>query len=986
MNSDLGDNISKFISDLLADQDSGVIGGYCEDGFPLFYANEKMAHMLGYDNVDELAAGIEGMVANTIHPDDMAHVVSDLGTEYYPGLAYKTMYRMPKKDGSWFWTVDRGKVIETEDGRLAILNVCTNLSAFIEERDKLVQQIEQVYCEKIQKQQEYEKVNQEQFRVIEALSTDYTCLFLIDPVTDKIRLYRETNAAIGREAILKLTALGSYTQFVDAYVKTYVAPDDRERMRQQTCLAAVQANADFDHMYKVGYCLQYPGYSSYFEANFAKTEDAANNVVYVLAYRNVNDEVQQQLAEAKVREQNQEIIEGLGSEYYSVLLVDCESDKVSYHRAAGDDGPDIADSFVKFADSWSQGLEYYADEFVAQHNVAEFREKLSLEYLQEHSKDYSFIYEKIKNGQSMFLEARVAFVQGGSGNIAVVGTRNVDELIRRERMQEKALQEAVSNLQTEQKLMNMRVRTMSEGIHGGFKRGQRDKLFTINYVSKQLAEMLGYSSPMEMIRAGGGNMAGLVDIDEVRPQLPEADRMVDKGEMFTMTYKARCKDGSWKTVEEKGRLITNLDGSQEFWSFITDKDELTKKAEALAAAQKANAALEKAQQDLQIAREKADAASEAKSTFLFNMSHDIRTPMNAILGYTELLGRNFGDAEKCLDYIEKIKSSGNFLLSLINNVLEMARIESGKSVLDEVPVESESVAQDVIGIYSDIICKKNITFNNHLDFKEKYLYCDTVKLKEIFLNILSNAYKYTPEGGTITITCRELPCDRDGYVYVETSVADTGIGMSEEFQKVLFEAFVREHNSEGNTIEGTGLGMPIVKRLVELMEGSIHVESKLGQGSTFTVTIPHRIADKSMAEPEQTKAKIDTSRFAGKRILLAEDNDLNAEIAMELLHWYDLEVDRAADGIECVDMLQKAEPGYYDLILMDIQMPNMNGYKATHAIRHMECPKRASIPIVAMTANAFAQDKQDALDAGMNDHLAKPIVIESFMAMLDKYL
>ena len=410
MNSDLGDNISKFISDLLADQDSGVIGGYCEDGFPLFYANEKMAHMLGYDNVDELAAGIEGMVANTIHPDDMAHVVSDLGTEYYPGLAYKTMYRMPKKDGSWFWTVDRGKVIETEDGRLAILNVCTNLSAFIEERDKLVQQIEQVYCEKIQKQQEYEKVNQEQFRVIEALSTDYTCLFLIDPVTDKIRLYRETNAAIGREAILKLTALGSYTQFVDAYVKTYVAPDDRERMRQQTCLAAVQANADFDHMYKVGYCLQYPGYSSYFEANFAKTEDAANNVVYVLAYRNVNDEVQQQLAEAKVREQNQEIIEGLGSEYYSVLLVDCESDKVSYHRAAGDDGPDIADSFVKFADSWSQGLEYYADEFVAQHNVAEFREKLSLEYLQEHSKDYSFIYEKIKNGQSMFLEARVAAV------------------------------------------------------------------------------------------------------------------------------------------------------------------------------------------------------------------------------------------------------------------------------------------------------------------------------------------------------------------------------------------------------------------------------------------------------------------------------------------------------------------------------------------------------------------------------------------------
>lgn len=384
---------------------------------------------------------------------------------------------------------------------------------------------------------------------------------------------------------------------------------------------------------------------------------------------------------------------------------------------------------------------------------------------------------------------------------------------------------------------------------------------------------------------------------------------------------------------------------------------------------------------LEVALKQAEAASKSKSTFLFNMSHDIRTPMNAIVGYTELILKHHMDKDKCIDYTHKIKASSDFLLSLINNVLEMARIESNNMILDESPVKIGEIVDEVIAVYSELMKEKKIEFTQSFDIRTKYIYMDKVKIKEIFLNLISNAYKYTLEGGKVNLIRRELPCEKEGYILLETVVSDTGIGMSKDYLPKLFDEFSRERNVTENKIQGTGLGMPIVKRLVDLMGGTITVESEIGKGTSISVIIPHRKAGIEDFKKDDL-VKADTSNFKGKRILLAEDNDMNAEIAMEILEDVGFLVERASDGIICVDMLQKSENNYYDLILMDIQMPNMDGYKATRTIRAMDEPSKRDITIFAMTANAFEEDKRDALAAGMDGHISKPININKFMEIL----
>lgn len=376
----------------------------------------------------------------------------------------------------------------------------------------------------------------------------------------------------------------------------------------------------------------------------------------------------------------------------------------------------------------------------------------------------------------------------------------------------------------------------------------------------------------------------------------------------------------------------------------------------------------------------ANAANAAKSSFLFNMSHDIRTPMNAIIGFTELLDKHLDDKELARGYIKKIKSSNEFLLSLINNVLEMARIESGKTTFDETEWDAKEFNDTLFSVFDTQMAEKGIEFTRTIDVEHTEVLCDATKLREIFLNVLSNALKYTPAGGKVTMRLKEIPSDRHGYAMYRTEIEDTGIGMSEDFIPHIFDEFTRERSSTDSRINGTGLGMAIVKRLVDFMEGTITVESKIGKGTKFTIILPHRIAaSKDADQSVKDNAEIDTELFKGKRILLAEDNALNAEIAIAILEEAGFEVDHAEDGIVCVDMLEKAETGYYDIVLMDIQMPNMNGYKATQTIRLSSDKQKANIPIIAMTANAFAEDKKNAFKAGMNGHIAKPINVKELM-------
>ena len=410
-------------------------------------------------------------------------------------------------------------------------------------------------------------------------------------------------------------------------------------------------------------------------------------------------------------------------------------------------------------------------------------------------------------------------------------------------------------------------------------------------------------------------------------------------------------------------------------------------------ARKAEAAAKKAANDtqelnakLQVAVENAESANRAKSTFLFNMSHDIRTPMNAIIGYADLASRHLDDPAKLEKYMENIQVCGQNLLMLLNNVLDLARIENDKTEMEYSVSDVDKDFRNCIAMFRNQADSKGQTLTVTTHLLHPYVYVDIPHLTEVCTNLVSNAVKYTGAGGTICCDITQKPGEKEGWCDTVVTVADNGIGMSQEFQKHIFEPFERERTSTVSKVEGSGIGMGIVKKLVGLMGGTVAVESKIGVGSTFTVTIPCRIASEDETQAKRETNPSDQKCLCGTRILLTEDNDLNAEIATELLQEEGCTVDRAKDGVECVDMLEKAANGTYQLILMDVQMPVMNGYDATKKIRRMDDPQKANIPIVAMTANAFSEDKQVALDAGMNDHIAKPINMSVLVPTLRKYL
>ena len=382
---------------------------------------------------------------------------------------------------------------------------------------------------------------------------------------------------------------------------------------------------------------------------------------------------------------------------------------------------------------------------------------------------------------------------------------------------------------------------------------------------------------------------------------------------------------------------------------------------------------------LQKALQQAEEGSRAKSAFLFNMSHDLRTPMNAIIGYGSLMERHWGEEEITWNYLCKQKKASRCLLSLINNVLEMARIESGKEVLRETEWSVQEFNDNVDVIMEGVIHEKQLQFERKFRVQHEQILCDPLKVREIFMNLLSNAIKYTPAGGKISMDIEEIDCEQEGYATFRTLIKDTGIGISKEYLPHLFERFSREQNSAESGITGTGLGLSIVKSLVDLMDGSISVESTLHEGTTFTVTLTHRIAEHAGTKKADTqKEALDAAVLAGIRILLAEDNALNAEIAETILQDAGIIVEHSINGAQALAMVEKAPMGYYDLILMDIQMPCMDGYESTRRIRKLP-DERSQTPIVAMTANAFEEDRKAAFVVGMNGYVVKPIELPVLM-------
>lgn len=774
----------------------GLIGGYCEDEFPVCYANEEMARMLGYDAVEELIEAIDGKVINTIHPDDREQVIKDIGDEYYEGLTYETTYRMPRKDGSCFWTVDKGKVVQTEDGKLAIISACYDMTSFVERHKKL------------------EEKNMLSQATIDNIPGGYHRCSLEE---GHPFLYISNRFL----AILGWTREEIRTIF-DNKFDNMLHPDDRNLSSDYVTriLDTRGHGSEKDQIYRL---LGKDGY--HWVADATTLVKSGNQTFFQGNITDFTDFVKAKEKKEQEIELQREIIEGLGKEYFSVLAVELDKDRVLSYRESGENGKIISDFCRKCGNRWSKIIPSYAEMMVSDNTNGEFENQLGLETLRSQEKDYSMTYEfKLETGIN-YHQVRVAFVKKKDGTrMAVVGTRNIDSLIKKERMQEEKLKKA--------------------------------------YVA-------------------------------------------------------------------------------------------------------------------------AENANKAKTEFLNNMSHDIRTPMNVILGYNHLMKSQLTESKQ-LDYQKKIEQSGKLLLAIINNVLDMARIESGKIKVDENYERVGEVVDEIISTFSSEAEEKEIHLSGSMKVTHRNILCDGTKIREIYVNLVSNAMKYTPRGGNVTITVEELPCEKEGYMKVKSEIKDTGIGMSKEYLPTLFEPFSREQNTTTRRIGGTGLGMPIVKKMVDLMGGSIEVASELGKGTVFTFTLMHKIADRKFYSQKTEAAETSEmgKNLSGKHVLLAEDNDLNAEIAVTVLEETGIVIERVEDGIQCVNRVAQMSPGTYDLILMDIQMPNMDGYQAAQCIRHLDDKMKAEIPIIAMTANAFAEDRKKAFDAGMNGHIAKPIDIEKLGAVI----
>ncbi len=931
------------ILELSEEKDAGTIGGYCEDGFPIYYANNKIAYMLGYEDVDDLIAGIHGKVANTIHPDDMERVVKELNNgEFYEGMTYNVTYRMPKKDGTSLWTVDKGKVIRAEDGRLAILSICKDMTEFIDRHAEL------------------ERLNWFSQSTLEnmpggyhrcAAEEGYPFLYISDRFCEMFGWTREE---------IK-------TKFDNKFINM-LHPEDTDTTEQYVEMLKQSSNENvIDAIYRMkgknGYIWVSDSTSRVTVGNETFYQGTLTDITsFVVKCRKQDESHKEQLA----------IINALSQSFRNVFVANLSEGTArairlddNYNVRAIRDVNGQTFQFDAVVDRWVR-------ETVHPDDKKRIKETLNVKNIRQifASQDKCVgTYRNIEDGVEHHYQ--YDFRRVGDTDNVVAGFQLIDKIVEEQKenqKREKVLEEERLKGEKEHAEVINSLSTIYSTIF------QAD-IITHEY------EILTSVPLMGMVVASKGTFDDVEDTiietfmeSEFREPLREfldlntlADRL-EKVNTVTTDYKAPT--GQWmqarfivKRRDKNGRAVETLyvvrDITEESTRDLKQKEFLT---QTLEAAQQAN---------------------KAKTTFLNNMSHDIRTPMNAIIGFTTLAQMHLDDPAQVKDCLRKISTSSNHLLSLINSILDMSRIESGRVKLDEKAVHIPDLLHDLRTMIQSLVNSKNLNlFVDAQDVVHEDVLTDKLRLNQVLLNIVGNAIKFTQSGGDIMIRLMEKPCSLKHYATYEFSVKDNGIGMTKEFIGHIFDAFSREYSSTVSGIQGTGLGMTITKNIVDMMGGDIQVESEEGKGSLFRVTLNFRLVDEPVKEEEKTKCY----DYSGKRVLLVEDNELNREIAATILEETGMTVDSVEDGDIAVATIDKEPADKYDLILMDIQMPRMDGYTATREIRTLADNKKANIPIVAVTANVFEEDRKKVIESGMNGHIIKPISIEEIARVLDQIL
>lgn len=654
----------------------------------------------------------------------------------------------------------------------------------------------------------------------------------------------------------------------------------------------------------------------------------------------------------------QKLLSGLGNDYTIILLINLDTDK--FEIVLNQQSNNIAKQ-QKTID-YTDYLDNYANAYVVQESCEDMKRTLRRNNLLEHFKthnDLFFRFRSVPNslGQTCF-EAHAVREYDNQNHCAVIGFRCVDRIVAKELEYQRELDKAY-------RLARQQLDIITASLPGGLKISYDDPMYSFKYVSKQYAAMLGYTVD-ELMEVSGGTIAGIAHPDDLEAGISEALRQYESKDNYAITYRMKCKDGTYKYIEDHGHKVINSEGVVEHWNLILDKDELVNKTIELESARK---------------------AEEAKTAFLSRMSHDIRTPLNGIIGLLEYAIRHPEDIETIRKNRKKAQIAANHLLSLVNDILELNKLDEKHVTLFHEAFDLGELLQEVKTITEMRAAENGITVHTDetvLSLNNRFVYGSPLHVKQVLINVISNSIKYNKAGGSVWCKLKEeaLP---NGQVCFRFAIIDSGIGMNDAFLKNIFDPFVQEAQGGARTVyNGSGLGMAIVKGLVDRMGGNISVKSTLDVGTSVEITL---LFDK--AEPEDVPKKPEfapeTTDLSHINALVVEDNSLNMQIAKYILNDANINVTEAHDGLEAINVFSKSSPGSFDIILMDIMMPVMDGLTATRTIRALPRADAQSIPIFAMTANAFAEDVERAKEAGMNEHLAKPLNIQQVLGKIAQY-